>query len=77
VDERCRLAGLDTWYGEVNARGARRAAGLERVGGTVVGRHRNHTFSRLLGEPVVRLTMVRQVPPIAAPHVREPSARRV
>lgn len=63
VDERCRHAGMKTWYGEVNARPGRRVAGLERVGGSVIDRHPNHTFSALLGEPIVRLTMVRRVPP--------------
>jgi hypothetical protein len=62
VDERCRLAGLNSWFGEVNARAGRRASSLGRVGGEVIARHPNHTFSALLGEPVVRLTMVRRVP---------------
>jgi len=63
VDERCRRAGIDAWYGEVNARLGRRVAGLERVGGSVIDRQPNHTFSALLGEPIVRLTMLRRVPP--------------
>jgi hypothetical protein len=65
VDERCRRAGIGSWYGEVNAPLGRRAAGLERVVGSVIGRQPNHTFSALLGEPIVRLTMVRRVPPRA------------
>lgn len=70
VDERCRLVGIDARYGEVNARGSQRVAGLSRVGGAVIARHRNHTFSALLGEPVTRLTMLRQVPPAVTGRLR-------
>jgi hypothetical protein len=61
VDECCRVAGLDRWYGEINERVGRRAGAIERLGGRVVGRESNHSFSKLLGEPVERLTVVRDV----------------
>jgi hypothetical protein len=65
VDDRCRRHGQHAWVGEINARGGHRAAGLERVAGAVVETHRNHTLSCVAGEPVVRLTMRRSVPPLA------------
>lgn len=49
------------WAGEINTRRGRRARALERSGFTVVGRDPNHTLSWLTGEPVERLTVVRQV----------------
>jgi hypothetical protein len=62
IDERCRAAGHDRWYGEINERTGHRARAVERLGGRVVGREPNHSFSRLLDEPVERLTVVRVVP---------------
>jgi hypothetical protein len=61
VDETCRSAGFDAWYGEVNAPAGRRAAALERLGLRVVDRTPNRTFSWLSGAPVERLTVVRRV----------------
>jgi hypothetical protein len=67
VDQRCRQAGLPGWYGEVNARRGRRAAALRAGGFELVHRAPNHTLSWLLGEPVDRLTLVRQFDGLAAP----------
>ncbi len=62
VDARCRLAGHDAWYGELNERDGARAGALERLGAEIVAAVPNHTLSRLLGQPVRRLTLVRTVP---------------
>ncbi len=62
VDERCAEAGLDGWYGELNARAGRRATAVEQRGGRVVARAPNRTLSWLAGEPVERLTVVRRLP---------------
>lgn len=61
VDRRCRVAGHDVWYGEMNEREGTRRRALERLGGEVVHTAPNHTFTRLLGEPVQRLTLVRRL----------------
>lgn len=66
VDERCRSAGLDGWFGEINARPGQRRAALRRVAGEIVDSTPNHTLSYLTGEPVQRLTVVRSVPPSPA-----------
>lgn len=63
VDARCERIGAPGWYGEVNARRGRRALPLARLGLHVVGSTPNHTLSRIAGEPVLRLTVVR---PLAA-----------
>jgi hypothetical protein len=63
VDQRCRLAGLPGWYGEINAPVGRRASALERVVGPVVHRAPNHTLSWLMDRPVERLTVARPLPP--------------
>lgn len=62
IDERCRRAGSAAWYGEINERAGARSAALRRLGLDVVGTDTNHTMSRLLGERVQRLTVVRTVP---------------
>lgn len=62
VDARCRLAGHDAWYGEINEREGARTGALERFGAEIVAAVANHTLTRLLGEPVRRLTVVRRLP---------------
>ena len=62
VDDRCRLAGLAGWCGEVNAPVGRRANALELLG-SIVDRTPNHTLSWLMGRRVERLTLVRPLPP--------------
>lgn len=62
VDARCRLVGHDAWYGELNERHGARAGALERLGAEIVAAVPNHTLTRLLDEPVRRLTLVRHVP---------------
>lgn len=59
ADQRCRLAGLPGWYGEVNAPAGRRARPLAALGLEVVHRQPNHTLTWLAGRPVERLTVVR------------------
>lgn len=61
VDDVCRRVGSSGWYGEVNAPAGRRAAALERLGGRVVHRAPNRTLTALLGHPVERLTVVRDL----------------
>jgi hypothetical protein len=71
VDEACRTAGRHAWYGEINARAGRRAAAIVRHwGADIVHRAPNHTLSRMLAEPVERLTVRRVVPPSIAARVR-------
>lgn len=70
VDQRCRLAGLPGWFGEMNSVAGRRIRALERLGGTIVHRAPNHTLTWLLGQPVERLTVARWVP---APSLPAPS----
>ena len=62
IDTRCRLAGHDAWYGELNEREGSRAGALERLGAEIVSTVPNHTLSGLLGEPIRRLTLVRRLP---------------
>jgi hypothetical protein len=62
IDERCRVAGHDSWYGELNERAGRRIGALQRIGLEVVDVVPNHTLTRLLGEPVRRVTLLRTVP---------------
>jgi hypothetical protein len=62
IDERCRLAGCDSWYGELNERDGSRIGALQRIGMEVVDAVPNHTLTMLLGEPVRRLTLLRRVP---------------
>lgn len=62
VDDRCRAAGLGSWFGEINAPAGRRAAGLERLGGRIVHRGPNRTLTWLAGRPVERLTVLRVLP---------------
>jgi hypothetical protein len=61
IDQRCRLAHLPGWFGEMNAPVGRRARALERLGARVVHRAPNHTLSWLCGQPVERLTVVRHI----------------
>ena len=61
VDTVCRVVGASGWYGEVNAKVGRRAVALERLVGPVVHRTPNRTCSWLAGEPVERLTVVRDL----------------
>lgn len=61
VDRRCAAAGAPGWYGEVNARVGRRIASLVRLGLVVTAVTPNRTLSRVVGEPVVRLTVVRSL----------------
>jgi hypothetical protein len=75
VDERCRGAGLDGWVGEVNARVGHRSAALARVAGTVTGSAPNRTLSRLAGEPVHRLTIVRWLNEVSDPARRHADGR--
>jgi hypothetical protein len=65
VDRCCRRAGHSVWYGEMNERVGTRRRALERLGGEVVHVEPNRTLTRLLGEPVQRLTLVRRLPPPA------------
>lgn len=60
VDARCRAAGHDAWYGELNEREGSRRRALERLGADIVDCVPNRTLSTLLGEPVQRLTLVRR-----------------
>jgi hypothetical protein len=62
VDARVAAAGLSGWFGEINAVVGHRARALERLGGEVVWRAKNHTLSGLLNEPVERLTVRRMIP---------------
>jgi hypothetical protein len=62
IDDRCRAAGVDGWFGEINAPCGRRAQALVRLGATVVRRAPNVTLSWLAGKPVERLTIVRHLP---------------
>jgi hypothetical protein len=59
IDQRCRLAGLPGWFGEINAVAGRRVRALERLGATIVHRVPNRTLSWLAGQPVERLTVAR------------------
>ncbi|CAN5818915.1 hypothetical protein BH23ACT8_BH23ACT8_11810 [soil metagenome] len=59
VDERCAAHGIDRWWAEINARRGRRERAIERLGGTVVDRRPNRTLSWLVGEPIIRLIVVR------------------
>ena len=61
IDQRCRLAQLPGWFGEMNTPVGRRAGALERLGASVVHRAPNHTMSWLCGQPVERLTVVRRL----------------
>lgn len=54
-------AGRDAWFAEVNARRGHRAMAFERYGAEIVHRAPNRTFSALAGEPVVRLTIRREL----------------
>jgi hypothetical protein len=62
IDERCRLAGNDSWYGELNERTGSRIRALQRIGLDVVDVVPNRTLTKLLGEPVRRLTVLRTLP---------------
>ena len=64
INDQCRSAGVEGWWGEVNARAGHRARALERLGGAVVHRNPNHTLSWLLGEPVERLTVLWRLAPL-------------
>ena len=61
IDARVRATGGRAWFGEINAYTGQRAAAIERLGGRVVHRAPNHTMSALLGRPVERLTVVRDL----------------
>lgn len=61
VDALCRARGRTGWYGEINAPAGRRVAALEFLGGELVARMPNRTFSQLAGRPIERLTMQRRV----------------
>lgn len=61
ADRRVAAAGLDGWYGEINAPAGARARALERLGGQVVHRGRNRSLSAVVGAPVERLTVVRRL----------------
>lgn len=54
-------AGLTAWYGEMNRPRERHHHTLERRGIRIVDRRPSATFSWLAGEPIERLTLVRQV----------------
>lgn len=62
ADAVCTAAGLPGWCGEMNARAGHRGRALERLGGVVVHRTPNRTFSWVRGEPVERLTAARPLP---------------
>lgn len=66
IDERCRVAGITAWSGEINAVVGTRERALERLGLAVVHRDPNHTLSASTGHQVVRLTVHREVPAAAA-----------
>ena len=59
IDERTRRAGAPGWYGEMNARRGDRERALRWLGIDIVRRDPNWTFTRAIGEPVDRLTLVR------------------
>lgn len=61
ADEVVRSAGHHSWYAEINAPTGRRAAALRRLGAEVVHRAPNRTLTALVGEPVERLTVVRDL----------------
>lgn len=61
VDDACSKAGLSHWTGQMNDRGGGRRKVMAGYGFRVVSRSENRTLSHLLGEPVERLTVVRQV----------------
>lgn len=63
VDARCRAAGLDGWFGEVNRRPGARFRAFEATGGGVAGSIPNRTLSWLAGTAVTRHTVLRRVPP--------------
>lgn len=78
ADAVTRAAGHRAWCGEMNTKAGRRAAALERLGGEVVHRTPNLTFSWARAEPVDRLTAVRLLPevePTAAPAPEPYSSR--
>lgn len=54
-------AGHTAWYGEMNRPSDRHHRTLERRGVRVVNRRSSATFSWLAGEPIERLTLVREV----------------
>ena len=61
-EARFRAAGIQQWYGEVNAPVGRRAGALVRHRGRVVARRPSHTFSWLAGRPIEQLRVTRAVP---------------
>jgi hypothetical protein len=61
IDTTVRESGASRWLGEVNALVGRRASALERLGFSVRHRVPNRTLSRLVGRPVERLMLERQV----------------
>lgn len=61
IDARCRRSGHDAWYGELNEREGSRRRAVERLGAEIVGIVPNRTLTALLGEPVLRLTLVRRL----------------
>ncbi|MDO8389130.1 MAG: hypothetical protein Q7V57_01475 [Actinomycetota bacterium] len=75
IDERCRLRGLAGWYGEINAKAGHREQALERLQLHVLHRTPNHTLSRALGAPVLRLTVVRDLGTLAAAERAERAQR--
>jgi len=63
MDALALTAGHTAWYGEMNRPAARSHRTLERRGVHLVDRRSSATFSWLAGEPIERLTLVRQVRP--------------
>ncbi|MBU6315922.1 MAG: hypothetical protein KGR47_05400 [Acidobacteria bacterium] len=61
IDRRCDAAGADLWWAEMNAVDGHRQRALERIGMEVLDRVHNETLSRLTGQPVVRLRVVRRL----------------
>ncbi len=66
VDDVCRGVASPGWFGEINAVVGRRTGALERLGGQIVHRAPNRTLTAIVGRPVERLTIVRQVAPSGA-----------
>jgi len=61
MDERVRRAGLGGYMGEINVPDGRSLHALEAAGVRIVGRTRNRTLSRLVGVPVDRCRVSRDL----------------
>ena len=75
AEARFREAGVQWWYGEMDAPVGRRGAALEREGARIVHRQHNLTLSWLAGRPVERLRFTREVRPAPSPQ-SQPERRK-